>query len=84
MEKFQIIHKHETGMTLHNFESEYDLQNVFNSLHDGDDDELAIEFANKVLGIDYEPDKGEYLEFFYTDVEFEKIDVIDKKFLEYL
>ena len=83
MNKYQIVHKHDYGMTVHNFKSEYCLPEIFNSFFRADDDTLAVEFAREVLDIDFDPDT-EYLEFVDADMDVAEINAIDNKFLEYL
>lgn len=76
MNKFRILHHHEYGNSIFDFESEHDLFEIMRNL----DDEEQEKFANEVLGIEYEPELDEYLEF----LEIDPIDTINEIPSEYL
>lgn len=75
--KFTVVHEHEYGTSIHYFDSEHDLYEIMLSL----DDEDQKEFVNKVLGIDWEPEKEETIDISVTRDDVFKIDNIPDKFL---
>jgi hypothetical protein len=53
---------------------------IYNNLSDTDTD-LAVDFVNKVLGIDFEPDLEEFIEFHEIDDDIKLIDSIPSDYL---
>lgn len=75
---FTFVHEHECGTCIHYFDLEHDLYEIMFRL---DDEKDQKEFVNEVLGIDWEPEKGETIEVSITRDDVVKIDNIPDKFL---
>lgn len=80
MKKYSVIHNHEYGTSVHYYRTPYDLLTIYNNLSDTDTD-LAVDFVNKVLGIDFEPDLEEFIEFHEIDDDIKLIDSIPSDYL---